>query len=114
MNLPDGFVDGFGVVHTGSRIMPTDISLSSQNSRQLRFENDGYKTIAQNQSCFVSFRALVLMAAEGKRPLTFVTPKGIEYFTFEMAIADAPKTDAELVNLCEDHLMSLIASEQPA
>lgn len=113
MNLPEGYVDGFGVVYSAGIILPTDITILSQSNRHLRLENGGYNTTQNNKSCHISFRAVTFVSQEakeaGKRPLNFLTANGIEYFNFEVPFEEMPTTDASLVALCEDHLTTVLA-----
>lgn len=115
MDLPVGYVDGFGIEYTNGIIIPTDITATWQKSKSLQYVNGQHTSNHNSQTCHVNFRASVYVSAEsrdsGKRPITFVAPDGREYFSIPAPFDDLLTSDAELVQFCENHLATIINGE---
>lgn len=112
MKLPSGFVDGFGVEYSDGEVVPTDISVSAQQNRTVRYFDGSYVSDFNSKHCFVNFRALVFVTPDAKtskkRPLSFVLPDGRENFSFEIPFEDIPQTDEDLLSRCEAYLASIL------
>lgn len=115
MLLPVGFVDGFGVEYSNGEVVPTDISVTAQQNRTVRYVDGSYITDYSSKTCYVNFRAVAFITPEAKsskkRPLVFVLPDGRENFSFEVPFDEAPQTDDDLIARCEAYLMSLISTQ---